>query len=49
MYNFQKISGGACPPIPFELFLFLIQVQTNSAEKKKNTLEKNVEITAPLL
>ena len=36
------------PPDPLELFLFLNQLQTNSAEK--NTLEKNVEIMfLPLL
>ena len=35
------------PPDPLDPFLFLNQLQTNSAEK--NTLEKNVEIMAPLL
>ena len=35
------------PPVPPELFVFLNQLQICSAEK--NTLEKNVEIMAPLL
>ena len=34
------------PPDPLEFFLCLNQLQISSAEK--NTLEKSVEITAPL-
>ena len=45
--KFSKISGEACPRTHLELFLFLNQLQTSSAEK--NTLEKNVEIMASFL
>ena len=39
--KFSNFSGGACPRIPLEPFLFLNKLQISSA--KENTLENNVE------
>ena len=44
-HKFSKISGGACPQTPLEIFLFLNQLQISSAEKIR--LKKYMEIMVP--
>ena len=45
--KFSKNFRGSMPPDPLGSLLFLNQLKIGSAEK--NTLEKNVEVVAPLL